>query len=84
MEALQQVSTERLASRVGRTIDVLVDDVEPEEQRVIARSQWDAPEIDGNVIVENTTGIKPGDMISVNVVDSDEYDLYAVPAGSVQ
>ena len=84
MEALQEVSTERLASRVGRTIDVLVDDVEPEEQRVIARSQWDAPEIDGNVIVENASGIKPGDMISVTVVDSDEYDLYAVPAGSVQ
>jgi ribosomal protein S12 methylthiotransferase len=84
MEALQEVSTERLASRVGRTIDVLVDDVEPEEQRVIARSQWDAPEIDGNVIVDNATGIKPGDMISVTVVDSDEYDLYAVPAGTVQ
>ena len=84
MEALQKVSAERLAGKVGRTIDVLVDDVEPEERRVIARSQWDAPEIDGNVIVEDADGIKPGDMISVTVTDSDEYDLYAVPAEPVQ
>lgn len=82
MEVAQDVSTERLATRVGRTIDALVDDVEPETNRAIARSQWDAPEIDGNVIIENATGIKPGDMVSVKVLDSDEYDLFAEPVES--
>src|SRR5690606_5504182 len=48
MEVLQRVSAERLSQKVGRTIQALVDDVEPEESRAIARSQWDAPEIDGN------------------------------------
>jgi len=81
MEVAQDVSTERLASRVGRTIDALVDDVDPENNRAIARSQWDAPDIDGTVIIDNADGIKPGDMVSVTVTDSDEYDLYAEPAG---
>ncbi len=44
------------------------------------RSQWDAPEIDGTVIIHEAEGIKPGDMVSVTVTDSDEYDLFGVPA----
>lgn len=80
MEVAQDVSAERLASRVGRIIDALVDDVDPENNRAIARSQWDAPEIDGNVFIENATGIKPGDMVSVKVTGSGEYDLFAEPA----
>jgi ribosomal protein S12 methylthiotransferase len=80
MERAQAISTRVLAKKVGRTIDVLVDDVEPEDNRAIARSQWDAPEIDGNVVIDDADGIKPGDMVRVTVVDSDEYDLYAVPA----
>lgn len=84
MEALQVVSEERLASRVGREIDVIVDDVKKDENVAIARSQWDAPEIDGNVFVEDATEIKPGDMVKVRVIDSDEYDLFAVPVDSLQ
>ncbi|MDB5563396.1 MAG: ribosomal protein methylthiotransferase [Hyphomicrobiales bacterium] len=79
MEVAQNVSTGQLAKKVGRTIDVLVDDVEPENNRAIARSKWDAPDIDGQVIVSNATGIKPGDLVTVTVTDSDEYDLFATP-----
>jgi len=84
MKKAQDVSARRLASRVGRTIDVLVDDVRPDENAAVARSQWDAPEIDGNVIIDEANDIKPGDMVSVLVTDSDAYDLYARPALSVQ
>lgn len=80
MEVAQDVSAHRLSLKVGRTIDVLVDDVKPDEGKAIARSQWDAPEIDGQVIISNADGIKPGDKVSVTVTDSDEYDLFAVPA----
>jgi ribosomal protein S12 methylthiotransferase len=79
MEVAQNVSTGQLAKKVGRTIQVLVDDVQPDSNKAIARSKWDAPEIDGQVIVSNATGIKPGDMIDVLVTDSDEYDLFATP-----
>ena len=82
MEVAQDVSTAQLAKKVGRTIEVLVDDVRPAEGRAIARSKWDAPDIDGQVIVENAQGIKPGDKVMVTVTGSDEYDLFAVPVGA--
>jgi ribosomal protein S12 methylthiotransferase len=84
MEAAQDVSRMRLATRVGRTIDVLVDDVRPGDGTAIARSKWDAPEIDGTVIIADAVGIKPGDMVSVVVTGSDEYDLFAVRAGGAR
>ena len=82
MEVAQDVSTGQLAKKVGRTIEVLVDDVQPELGRAIARSKWDAPDIDGQVIVDNAQGIKPGDKIDVLVTGSDEYDLFAEPVGA--
>jgi ribosomal protein S12 methylthiotransferase len=80
MEVAQDISAHVLSKKVGRTIDVIVDDVQPEMGRAIGRSQWDAPEIDGTVIIHEADGIKPGDMVSVTVTDSDEYDLFGVPA----
>jgi len=82
MEVAQNVSTGQLAKKVGRTIEVLVDDVRPAEGRAIARSKWDAPDIDGQVIVDHAEGIKPGDKVTVVVTGSDEYDLFAVPIGA--
>ena len=80
MEVAQNVSFGQLQKKVGRTIDVIVDDVRPEQNRVIARSKWDAPEIDGQVIVDQADGIKIGDIVQVTVTDNDEYDLFAIPA----
>ena len=82
MEVAQAVSSGQLAKKVGRTIDVLVDDVQPEHGHAIARSKWDAPEIDGQVIIENARNIKPGDLVSVKVTASDEYDLFAEPVAT--
>ncbi len=80
MEVAQDISAHVLSKKVGRTIDVLVDDVQPEMGRAVGRSKWDAPEIDGAVIIHEAEGIKVGDMVSVTVTDSDEYDLFGVPA----
>ena len=82
MEVAQDVSTAQLAKKVGRTIEVLIDDVRPAEGRAIARSKWDAPDIDGQVIVDKAQGVKPGDKVTVTVTGSDEYDLFAVPVGA--
>ena len=80
MEVAQDISAHVLSKKVGRTIDVLIDDVQPDMGRAIGRSQWDAPEIDGSVIVHEADGIKPGDMVQVKITDADEYDLFGVPA----
>ncbi len=79
MEVAQDISAHVLEKKIGRTIDVLVDDVDPGAGRAIGRSQWDAPEIDGSVIIHEADGIKPGDMVQVRVTESDEYDLFGVP-----
>jgi len=77
MEKAQQVSTSRLKSRIGRTIQVLVDEVDIEAKQTLARSKWDAPDVDGVVVINETDNLKQGDFVQVKITDSDEYDLYA-------
>ena len=77
MEVAQNVSAERLATRVGRTIEVLVDEVDSSTGQAIARSKWDAPEVDGVVIIEGGSSLTPGDLVDVKVTGSDVYDLFA-------
>ena len=75
MALQQQISTRRLAQKVGSTIKVLIDEVD--EEGAIGRSSADAPEIDGMVYLNGETGLKPGDMVTATVTHSDEYDLWA-------
>ena len=74
-----RISEERLAAKVGSTIDVLVDAVDRETSGATGRSKADAPEIDGEVHLRDAGGLQPGDVVSVRVEDSDEHDLYGVP-----
>jgi ribosomal protein S12 methylthiotransferase len=74
MAAQQAVSAEVTAARVGKTIDVLIDEVD--EEGAIGRSKWDAPEIDGSVFLNGATGVKPGDIVQAHVTNADEYDLW--------
>jgi len=71
----QAISTERLARKVGKEFDVLIDEVD--DEGAVGRSSADAPEIDGSVFVDSDVPLKPGDMVRVRVTDSDEYDLWA-------
>ena len=75
METQQQISAEILQSKVGREVDVLIDEIDTENEEAIARAPWDAPEIDGNVFLPGETGLKPGDMVRVRIVEAEEYDL---------
>jgi ribosomal protein S12 methylthiotransferase len=75
MAAQQEISAEIFQSKVGREIDVLVDNIDEENEEAIARSPWDAPEIDGNVFLPGETDLKPGDMVRVKIVEAEEYDL---------
>jgi ribosomal protein S12 methylthiotransferase len=78
MQTQAAVSRERLAARVGKEIDVLVDDVDG--RVATARSSADAPEIDGVVRFRSVRAVKAGDLVRVRVTASDEHDLEAVPA----
>ena len=75
MELQQTISAEKLQEKVGRRLTVLVDTLE--EDRAIARSYADAPEIDGVVVIEDGGELAVGEFARVEIIDADEYDLYA-------
>ena len=70
----QAISTARLQLKVGKEMDVLIDEVD--DQGAVARCYADAPEIDGSVFIASTQ-VKPGDKVRVRIVDADEYDMWA-------
>jgi ribosomal protein S12 methylthiotransferase len=78
MQVQQEISTARLEAKVGRTISVLIDEVD--EDGAVGRSWADAPEIDGAVYLNGETDLQPGDMVTATVEESDEYDLWATLA----
>ncbi len=101
MELSARISAEKLAAKVGKTIEVLIDRVDevppPEEGAdkghfdaphpqhhhgigATGRSKADAPEIDGEVHLRDAGHLSPGDIVSVKVEDSDQHDLFGVPA----
>ncbi|HUL96169.1 MAG TPA: 30S ribosomal protein S12 methylthiotransferase RimO [Usitatibacter sp.] len=75
MQAQAAISARKLAAKVGRTLQVLVDEVS--NGTAIARSASDAPEIDGVVRIARAAGARPGDFMSVRVTAATEHDLEA-------
>ena len=69
----EEISAGKLAKKVGKTMQVLVDDVD--EEGSIARSGADAPEIDGLVYI-NGEQLEVGEFVTVRITDSDEHDLW--------
>jgi ribosomal protein S12 methylthiotransferase len=79
MQHQEDISTRRLEQRIGKTIQVLVDDID--EEGAIARSSADAPEIDGIVYVTDGHDLEIGDFATVTVTDCDVHDLFATLVG---
>ena len=78
MELTARISAEKLAAKVGRTLDVIVDEVD-EEGGATGRSYADAPDIDGSVFLRDAGTLAVGDIVPVTIEDADEHDLYGVP-----
>ncbi|WP_170374311.1 30S ribosomal protein S12 methylthiotransferase RimO [Ruegeria atlantica] len=75
MEKAQAISEAKLAAKVGQTIEVIVDEVDGEA--ATCRTKSDAPEIDGNLFIdEGFETLNPGDIVSVEVDEAGEYDLW--------
>jgi ribosomal protein S12 methylthiotransferase len=83
MAKTEAISAAKLAAKVGRTVRVIIDEVgEPDEDGDVgatARSEADAPEIDGAVYLRNVPAdLKAGDFAQALVEDADAHDLYGV------
>jgi ribosomal protein S12 methylthiotransferase len=75
MQLQEKISARRLKRKVGKTLEVLVDEVS--RDGAVARSAGDAPEIDGVVHVAGARDLSPGDRVRVRVTKSDAHDLWA-------
>ena len=73
MEVQADISAARLARKIGRTLQVIVD--EAGADGAVARSKADAPEIDGIVRIDDGQKLKPGQLVDVEILHADEHDL---------
>ena len=75
MEKAQGISEAKLAAKVGQTLQVIVDEVD--DDGATCRTKADAPEIDGNLFIDaGFAGLKPGDLVMVEVEEAGDYDLW--------
>jgi len=86
MEKSQAISEAKLDAKVGKVMEVIVDDID-EDGIATCRTKGDAPEIDGNLFIdEGAEALAPGDIVTVTVDEAGEYDLWGqlngTPAGS--
>jgi len=75
MEKAQAISEAKLAAKVGTRIEVIVDEID--DEAATCRTKADAPEIDGNLFIdEGFEALTPGDIFTVEVDEAGEYDLW--------
>ena len=78
MAKAQAISVDKLAAKVGSVEEVIIDDID-EDGIATCRTKADAPEIDGNLFIdEGTDDLNVGDVVTVTVDEAGEYDLWGV------
>jgi ribosomal protein S12 methylthiotransferase len=79
MARQQSISTRRLKQKVGTREQVIIDEVGPTVAK--GRGRGDAPEIDGTVYVSSRRPLRQGEIVTVKIERSDQYDLHGMVAG---
>jgi len=79
MALTARISADKLATKVGRTLDVIIDAVDATSGGATGRSTADAPEIDGEVHLRDAGHLAVGDIVAVEIEDSDAHDLFGMP-----
>ena len=75
MQKASAISEAKLAAKVGQKVQVIVDEVDSDA--ATCRTKADAPEIDGNLFIDDGfQGLNPGDIVTVEVDEASEYDLW--------
>lgn len=74
MEIQREIAKEKNGSRIGQTVDVLIERYDGRNDVYIGRSQFDSPEVDGEVFVSNCKA-EIGEVIPVRITHSFDYDL---------
>lgn len=77
MELQQEISNEALQKYVNKQLEVLIEDITFDGKYYIGRLQFDVPDMDGVVYVENSKKLEIGAFIKCKIIKTQEYDLIA-------
>lgn len=77
MALQEEIALESNASKVGRSLRVLVD--REEADYYVGRTEWDSPEVDPEVLVKKTRTLVPGEFVEVTVDEALPFELIATP-----
>ncbi|MDP4205673.1 MAG: 30S ribosomal protein S12 methylthiotransferase RimO [Bacteroidota bacterium] len=75
MEIQQSISAEIMNAKVGQTLNVIVD--RKEGDYYVGRTEFDSPDVDGEVFIQTTKRLRKGSFVKAHIVRSEDYDLYA-------
>ncbi|MCB0762643.1 MAG: 30S ribosomal protein S12 methylthiotransferase RimO [Flavobacteriales bacterium] len=78
MQIQEGISYEKNQKLIGKQFNVLVDKVEG--QFYVARTEFDSPDVDNEVLISTDHFLRVGDFATVEIIDADSYDVYAVPS----
>lgn len=79
MELQQSIVFAKSKDKIGSITDIIIEGELPEDNVYIARTEMDAPGIDGNVFIPLTGEYMSGDIVKVEITDAVDYDLLAIP-----
>jgi ribosomal protein S12 methylthiotransferase len=74
MEIQQYISAELNREKIGKTMKVIID--KKEGEFYVGRTEFDSPEVDGEVLITSAKELKSGDFVNVKITGSEDYDLY--------
>ncbi len=74
MEIQQYISAELNREKIGKTLKVIID--KKEGEFYVGRTEFDSPEVDGEVLITSANELKSGDFVNVEITGSEDYDLY--------
>lgn len=75
MEIQQYISAELNRERVGKEFKVIVD--REEGEFFVGRTEYDSPEVDGEVLITSERKLNKGEFVQVRATGAEDYDLYA-------
>jgi ribosomal protein S12 methylthiotransferase len=74
MEIQQQISAELNQEKIGKTFKVIID--RQEGEFFVGRTEFDSPEVDGEVLVTSVKPLKKGEFVNVKITGAEDYDLF--------
>jgi ribosomal protein S12 methylthiotransferase len=76
MEIQQQISAELNQEKIGKTFKVIID--RQEGEYFVGRTEYDSPEVDGEVLITSERSLKKGEFVNVKITGAEDYDLFGV------